>query len=104
MSEFLHSVDTASPFGKSTMDPHDLRYPTLSVSLAVSGSVSLAVEVATIGPESHVSHTEGGAAFVSKMFFYFFFSSHVIPVSQHRICSLFPWFIFPFGEMFSPAL
>lgn len=73
MSEFLHSVDTASPFGKSTMDPHDLRYPTLSVSLAVSGSVSLAVEVATIGPESHVSHTEGGAAFVSKMFFFFFF-------------------------------
>lgn len=39
---------------KHTIDPTLI---TLSVSLAVSGSVSLTLEVMRIGPENQVSHT-----------------------------------------------
>lgn len=58
---------SASLFGKSTQAHNGSTRATLltlSVSLIVSGSVSLTMEVVIIGPESHISHTYGGAAFV----------------------------------------
>ncbi len=78
---------------KHTRETNDLRYELFL-------SLSLSLEVVMIGPESHVSHTQGGAAFAQKQFCFFFLFlfpslvSHVIPVSQYIICRLFPWFNF----------
>lgn len=96
MSEFIHNVDISSCFPVWKTN-HGSTWPTL---LTLSGSVSLTVEVVMIGPESHVSHAEGGAAFVFVLFFLFFFQSRNSSFSTQNMQPLsmvlpfFWWYIF----------
>lgn len=105
---------SASLFGKSTQAHNGSTWlSSLSVSLAVSGSVSLTLDGGcddrTWEPSlSHVKEElplfENSFSFCVFFFFvlFFFWVSHVIPTSEYRICRLFSMvYLSFFGDIFS---